>query len=109
MVRTEECIRQSNGIDPCHSRIINKIRVNKEEHRHIYRFPRVQSLFLKTKTLYLAEIGRYLSGRHAVRGHTDNVFVTFVRRCVEGQGGFAGEDANFALLRGEFPGEDVRG
>ena len=105
--RTEKRIRKRDGVNLRHGRIIHKFRIDEKKHRHIHRLPRIQPLLLEAKTLYLAEIRRHLRGRDAVRSYADDVFAAFVCGGVERQSGFARQDPDFALLRGEFPGEDV--
>lgn len=107
---TEESIIQRNSINPPHTRIPQKLRINIKENRHIHRLPLIQPLLLKAKTLYLAKIRRHLRRRHTIRRDADNILLfTLVRGSIEGERGLAGEDADLALLRGELPGQDVGG
>lgn len=108
MLHTKKGIRQRNGINLRHGWIIHKVWINEEKNRHIDRLARIQSLLLKAKTLYLAEIGRNLRWRDAICCHADNVFVALVCRGVKCQRGLPGENANFSLLRCELPRHHVR-
>lgn len=100
----EKRITQRHRLNPLHIDIRDKLRINIKKHGHIHRLARIQPLLLEAKALDLAEIRRHLAGRHRVRGHADDVLVGLVGRRVEGQRGFAGQDADFALLGHEFPG-----
>lgn len=106
--RTEKCIGKCNRIDLLHGRIIHKFGINEEEHRHIDRLPRIQPLLLKAEALDLAEVGRDLSRRDAVRRHSNDVLVALVRGREKSQRSLAGQNAHFSLLRNEFPGQHVR-
>jgi hypothetical protein len=101
-------ITQRNCLNALHIRIHDKLGVNIKENRHIHRLPRIQPLLLEAKALYLAEIRRHLARRHAVGCDADDVFTGLVGCGVEGECGFAGQNAHFALLRREFPGQHVR-
>lgn len=107
VLRLEKRITQRNLINPPHIQIIQQIRVQVEENRHIDRLSGIQPLLLEAETLYLAEVRSHLRGCHAVGRDTDDVGIAPVRRGVEGESGFAGEHAYFALLRHEFPRQDV--
>jgi hypothetical protein len=104
---TEERITQRQLLDASHIRIIHEIRIDIEEHRHVYRLPRIQPLLLEAEALDLAEVRRYLARRHAVRRHPDDVLVAFIRRCIERQRRLAGEHPHLALLRHELPRQHV--
>lgn len=104
---TEERITQGHRLNPPHLRITRKLRIDEKEDRHIHRLPRRQPLLLEAKTLDLAEVRRHLPGTDAVGRHPDDVFGRGVGGGVEREGGFSGQDPHFALLRREFPGEDV--
>lgn len=104
---TKECITQSNLLDPLHIRIIHKVRINVEENRHIHRLARIQPLLLKTKTLDLTEIGRYLCGRHAVCGNAYDVSIALVHCGEESQRCFPRKDSDLALLWRELPWQDI--
>lgn len=106
--RLEERIAQRNRLNALHIRIRDKLRINVEKHRHIHRFARIQPLLLEAKALDLAKVRRHLSWRDRVCCDPDDVFVGLVRRGVERQRGFAGQNAHFALLRDKLPGQDVR-
>lgn len=108
ILRLKKSIIQRDRLNALHIRIRCKLRVNIKEHGHIDRLARIQPLLLEAETLDLAEVGGYLAGRDAVGGDADDVVAGFVGRRVEGEGSFAGENADFALLRDEFPGEDLR-
>ena len=105
---TKKSIRQSNSINALHGRILCKIWIDKEENRHIHRLAGIQLLLLKAEALNLAEVRRNLARGHAVRGNADNVSRTLVGGRVKGKSRFAGQDADFALLRRELPGKHVR-
>jgi hypothetical protein len=105
--RLKKRITQRDRLNPLHIRIHDKLRVNIKKHGHVHRLTRIQPLFLEAKTLYLAEVRRYLARRHAVGCDADDVLGGLVGRGVEGEGCFAGENAHFALLGDEFPGEHV--
>lgn len=105
--RFKKRITQRNLLNPPHTRIINKLRIDIKKHGHIHRLPRIQPLLLEAETLDLGEIRRYLAWRHAVGCYTDYVVFAAVCGCVEGEGGFPREDPHFPLLGDEFPGEDV--
>jgi hypothetical protein len=105
---TEKRITERNLLNPLHIRILHKLRINIKEHRHIHRLPRIQPLFLEAKTLNLAKIRRYLSGRNAVCRHADDIFRRFVRRSIKRECSFTRQDTHFALLGSEGPGKDVR-
>lgn len=109
ILRLEERIIQRDRLNAPHIRVIHKIRVNVKEHGHIHRLTSIQPLLLKAETLNLAEIWRYLARTDRICGYANDVGVRVVGRGVEGEGCFAREDADFALLRGELPGEDVGG
>lgn len=103
----EKRVTQRHSLNPLHIRIGNELRVDVKENRHIHRLPRIQPLLFEAKTLDLAEIRGNLAGRNRVRRHADDVLGRLVRRRVESQCRFAGEDADFALLRHKFPREHV--
>lgn len=105
---TKKRIRQSNSLNPLHIQIIQQIRIQVKENRHIHRLPRIQPLLLKAETLNLAEIRRDLCRRNAVRRHPDNVLITIIRSRVKRQRRLPGEHAHLALLGCEFPGQHVR-
>lgn len=106
-VLTEECITQRDSLNALHVQIIQQIRIKIEKDWHIHRLARIQPLLLEAETLDLAEIRRTLRGRHTVCRHANDVGVARVGGSVERQRRLAGEDADFALLGGELPGEDV--
>lgn len=83
--------------------ISGELWVNVKEDRHINGFSCIQSLFLETKALNLAEIWRDLARCDRVCGYTDYVFFGGIGRGVESECRFAGQDAHFALLRNKFP------
>lgn len=105
---TKERIAQRHLLNAPHVRIIDKVRVDVEEHRHIHRLARIQPLLLKAEALDLAEIRRNLARRHAVCRYPDDILVALVRRRVERQRRLAWEHLDLALLRREFPREYVR-
>jgi hypothetical protein len=107
ILRLEESITQRNRFNPLHIRIHNKLRVNVKENRHIHCLASIQPLLLETKALNLAKVRCHLARRHTVGCDADNVFAGLVGRSVEGERGFARQDANFALLRCEFPWQHV--
>lgn len=107
ILRLKKRIIQRYSLNPLHIDIIHKLGINIKENRHIHRLARVQPLLLKTKALNLGKILRHLTRRNGVCGYADDVFVRLVCGGVEGEGGFTGQDADFALLGDEFPGEDV--
>lgn len=100
---TEERVRQSNGIDLGHCGIVDEVRINEEENRHVDCFSSVQSLFLETKALYLAEVWCHLSRRNIVGRHPDDVLGAFVRSRVKCQRGFPRQDPDLSLLWSELP------
>lgn len=104
---TEECITQRHGLDTLHVQIIQQIRVQVKEHRHIHRLAGIQSLLLETETLNLAKVWCTLGRRYTVCCHANDVGVALVGGRVEGQCRLAGENADFALLRNKLPGENV--
>jgi hypothetical protein len=105
--RFEKRITQRHRLNALHIRIHDKLGINVKKNRHVHRLARIQALLFETKALNLAEVRRYLSRRHAVRGYSNDILGRFVRRSVKSQGGFARQDTDFALLRDEFPGKDV--
>ena len=105
---SEECITQHQGLNAPHLWICRKLRIHVEEDGHVYAFSSFQPLLLEAEALDLGEVGRHLARRHGVCGDTNDVFGAVVRGRVEGQGGLAGQDAHFALLRREAPGESRR-
>lgn len=107
ILRLEEGIIQRHRLDTLHVRIRRKLRVNVKEHGHIDRLARIEPLLLEAEALDLAEVGCHLSGCDGVGSDADNVLGGLVGCGVEGEGGFAGEDADFALLGDKFPGEDL--
>lgn len=80
---TEKGITQGNLLNPLHTRIRHKVRINIEEDRHVNRLSSIQSLLLKAKALNLAKVRRHLPRRHAIRCHTYDIVFTVVRSCVE--------------------------
>lgn len=104
---TEERIAQCQLLDPPHIRIIHKVRIDVEEHRHVHGLPGIQPLLLEAEALDLAEVGRDLARGDAVGRDADDVLVAVVRGRVEGQRGLAGEHLDLALLGRELPGEHV--
>lgn len=106
--RLEEGIRQCDLHNTLHRWVITELRINIKENRHIHRLPRIQPLFLKTKTLDLRKVLRDLARGDGVGSYADDVFGGLVCGGVEGEGGFPREDAHFALLGLEGPGKDVR-
>lgn len=100
---TKKGIRQSNRINALHSRILDEIRINKEEDGHIHRLASIELLFLKTKALDLAKIRGHLPRCNTVRRNTNDVRRTPVGRRVEGKSCLARENTNFPLLWCEFP------
>jgi hypothetical protein len=99
----EEGITQRHRLNALHIRIHDKLRVNVKEHGHIDRLSCIQPLLLEAETLYLAEIRRDLARRDGVCGDTDDVFGRLVCGGVKGEGSFAGEHADLALLGDELP------
>ena len=104
---TKERVAQRHRLDPLHLWVACELRIYEEKDRHVDRLPGPQALLLKAKALNLAEIRRDLPRRHAVGRHPDDVFFAVVRGRVEGQRRFAREHPHLALLRGEFPRQDV--
>ena len=106
---TEERVVQGNGIDALHRRILQELRIDVEEHRHIHRLTLVQPLLLETKALNLAEVRRNLCWCDAICRHSDDIFLfTLVRSSVESQRSFPGQDTHFSLLRRELPRQYIR-
>lgn len=103
----EERVAQRDCINPPHTRILGKLGINEEEHRHIDRLALIQLLLLEAETLDLAKVRRDLGGCDAVCGDANDICLALVGGGKEGECGLAGEDADFALLRDEAPGEDV--
>lgn len=87
---TKERIRQSNGIDLGHCGIVDEVRINEEEDRHVDRLASIQSLFFKTKALYLAKVGGHLGRRNTVGRHPNDILGAFVRSRVKCQRGLSG-------------------
>ena len=103
VLRLEKRVAQCDSLNALHTRILCKLRVNIKEDWHVHRFASIQSLLLKAETLDLAKVWGDLSRCHGVGGHANNVFWRFVGCSVESEGGLAGEDSDFALLRNELP------
>ena len=103
----EKCITQRNRLNTLHIRVRDKLGIDIKEDGHIDCLSRIQPLLLKAEALDLAEIGRYLARSDRVCCYTNNVFGRFVRGRVKSQGGFAGQHADFALLRDKLPGKHV--
>lgn len=104
---TEEGIAQRHLLNPLHVRVIHKLRINVEEHRHIHRLPSIQSLLLETETLDLAEMRRHLPRCHAVRRYPNDILRRLIRRRVERQRRLTRQNPHFTLLWCEAPGEHV--
>lgn len=104
---TKEGIVESYGLDTPHIQVVQQIGVQVEKDRHVHRLAGVQPLLLEAEALDLAEIRSALSRSDAVCRDTNDVLVALVRRCIEGQGGLAGQDTDLALLRYELPGQHV--
>lgn len=83
--RTKESVRQGYGINPRHCGVVDKVRVNEEEHGHIHRLASIESLFFETETLYLAKVGSHLRRRNTVCGDTDYILIALVGCRVECQ------------------------
>lgn len=108
--RTKERVVQSDGVNPLHIRVLQKLRVDVEEDGHVDRLALVQPLLFETETLYLAKVRRDLRRCHTVCCHADDVLLlALVGGSVERQSGLAGQHSYFSLLGREFPGQDVRG
>lgn len=102
-ILTEERITQCNLFNALHIRIIHKIRIDIEEHRHIHCLTSIQPLLLKTKALDLAEIRCYLPRSHTVCRYPNDIILGVVCSSVERQCRLTREDSDFALLGCEFP------
>lgn len=107
VLRLEKGIIQGDCSDIFRIDIVHKLRIDVEEHWHIHCFPSIQTLLLKAKTLDLAEVWCYLAGSHRVCRYSYYIVGRLVRCGVECEGGLAGQHANLALLRYEFPGKNV--
>lgn len=105
--RTEERIAQCHRLDTLHVHIVEQIRIQVEENRHVHSLACIETLLFKAETLDLAEVRRTLRGRHTVCSHSNDVLVTLVGRLVECQRGLARKDTDFSLLRDKLPGQDV--
>lgn len=105
--RLKKRIAQRNLLNPPHIWVIRKIRIDIKEHRHIHRLPSIQPLLLEAKTLNLREILRHLSRRHAIRRHPNDILIRLICRGIERQCSLTRQDFHLALLRREFPGQDV--
>lgn len=102
---TEKCVVERNCFHTLHVQIIQQVRIQVKEHRHIHRLSSIQSLLLKAEALNLAKVRGTLSRGDTVCRNTNDVLVASVGGLVEGKGSFAGENTNFALLGDEFPGK----
>lgn len=109
VLRLEERIAQCHRLDPLHSDIIRKFRVNVEKDRHVHGLARIQPLLLEAKALDLGEIRRHLARCHAVGSHPNDILFRRIGGCVEGQRRLSRQDSHFALLGDKLPGKDVRG
>jgi len=89
MDRTEKCVVECDSLYASHVRIIDKLRVNVEKHRHIHRLASIQSLFLKAEALYLGKVWRNLTGRDAVRSYADDIVFGGIRCGVERESCFS--------------------
>lgn len=84
--RTEESIRQRDGIYFGHRRIVDKVWVDEEENWHIYGLPSVEPLLFEAEALNLAEIWSYLSWSNTIGSNPNDVLSTSVRRCIKREG-----------------------
>lgn len=101
--RTKERVRQRDCIYLCHRRIINKVRINEKENRHVDSFPGVESLLFKAKALDLAEIWCHLGWSNTVGSDPNDVLGTLICCRVERERCLSGQDADLSLLWREFP------
>ena len=104
---TEESIGQCNSVDFCHCRVVDEIRVNEKENRHIHRLSSVESLLLKAEALDFAKVRGDLRRRDAVRSNTNNILAALICRRIEGKCSFSRQNTDLSLLRGELPRHDV--
>jgi hypothetical protein len=104
---TEKSVAKGDGVNSPHGRIFYKIRVDKEEYRHVHGLASIQSLLLKTEALDLAKVWGYLRRGHTVCGDPYDIPVALVRCGEESQCCFTREDSDFALLRRELPRQDI--
>ena len=106
--RTEERIRQRDRIYFCHCRIVDKVRIDEEEDRHIDSLPGVEPLLFEAKTLYFAEVWRHLRWSNAVGSDPDDVLSTLVRCRIKRERCLPRQDSDLSLLWSELPGHYVR-
>lgn len=104
---TEERITQCHCLNTLHVHVVEQIRIQVEEYRHIHGLSRIETLLFETEALDLAEIRRTLRGRHTVGGHSNDILVALVGRLVECERSLARKNTDFALLRDKLPGENI--
>lgn len=104
---TEERITQCHCLNTLHVHVIEQIRIQVEEYRHVHGFSRIETLLFETEALDLAEIRRTLRGRHTVGGHSNDILVTLVGRLVECERSLARKNTDFSLLRDKLPGKNI--
>lgn len=107
VLRLEERIAKCDCLDTLHVDICDKLGIDIEEHWHVDRLARVEALLLEAEALNLTKVRRDLAWRYRVCCDSNDVLIRLVGRCVKRERSFAGQNADFALLRDEFPGEDV--
>ncbi len=100
---TEERVRQGNGIDLGHRGIVDEVRINEKEDWHVNRLSSIQSLFFKTKALYLAKIRCHLGRRNTVGRHPNDILGALVRSRVKCQRGLPRQDSDLSLLWRKLP------
>lgn len=104
----EESVAQRHLFNALHIRIIDEVRINIEEDRHIDSLSSVQSLLFEAETLNLGKIRRDLTRSDTVRSNPNDIIVRLIRSSVESERGFSRKDSDFALLGNEFPRKDIR-
>lgn len=107
------CIKQGitkgDGGDILHVGIVQEIRVNEEEDRHVHILARGQSLLFEAKALDLVEVVAGTVGSDIVGGDPHHIVLGLRFRLVKCQGGFPRHHVNVPQLRLEGPGKRIRG
>ena len=106
--RTEERVRQCDRIYFCHRRIVDKVRIDEEEDRHVDSLPCVKPLLFEAKALNFAEIWRHLCRSNTVGSNPNNVLGTLVRCRIKGERCLSRQDSDLSLLWCKLPGHYVR-
>lgn len=105
---TEKRIRQCDCIYFCHRGIVDKVRIDEEENRHINSFPGVEPLLFEAKALNFAKIRRHLRWSNTIGSDPNNVLGALVRCRIKSERCFPRQNSDFSLLWCELPGHYIR-